>query len=105
MISTLAEAWPAGRAPGDPPVDEERDARSARTFDPLETAFESELAAWLAWLQAARGARVDHQMMRRLEVVYGVGWTAVTVAGLGIAPLGGTCATSWLRVVGANPVR
>src|SRR6266851_1051741 len=92
MISTLAEAWPAGRAPGDPSVGEERDARPALTSDPLETAFESELAAWLAWLQAARDARVDHQMMQRLEVVYGVGWTAITVAGLGIAPLGVTAA-------------
>jgi len=92
MISTLAGAWRAGCAPGDARVGEERDARSARTFDPLETAFESELGAWLAWLQAARDARVDHQVMRRLEVVYGVGWTAVTVAGLGIAPLGVTAA-------------
>jgi len=92
MISTLAGAWRAGRAPGDLSVGEERDARSARAFDPLETAFDSELAAWLAWLEAARDARVDHQVMRRLEVVYGVGWTAVTVAGLGIAPLGVTAA-------------
>ncbi len=51
-----------------------------RGFDPLEAAFESDLAAWLAWLKAARDARADQHAMRRLELVYGAGWTAVGAA-------------------------
>lgn len=90
----LDTGWGLASRPraGDPPVGEGRDACSARTIGPLSTAFEAELAAWLAWLEVAQGTRADEHAMRRLELVYGSGWIAITVAGLAIPLLGVTAA-------------
>jgi hypothetical protein len=90
----LDTGWGLASRPGagDPPVGEERDACSARTVDPLAIAFEADLAAWLTWLESAWGARADEHAMHRLELVYGSGWIAITVAGLAIPLLGVTAA-------------
>ena len=90
----LDTGWGLASRPGagDPPVGGERDACSARTVDPLAIGFEADLAAWLTWLEAARGARADEHAMHRLELVYGSGWIAITVAGLAIPLLGVTAA-------------
>ena len=90
----LDTGWGLASRPGagDPPVGEERDACSARTVDPLATAFEADLAAWPTWLESAWGARADEHAMHRLELVYGSGWIAITVAGLAIPLLGVTAA-------------
>jgi hypothetical protein len=60
-------------------------ARDQVTLDPLEEAFEEDLANWLVRLYAVRAERL---LMSRLERVYGVGWLAVTAATL-IVPLAG----------------
>ena len=59
-----------------------------RSIDPLQGAFESDLAAWLAWLAAVRGAQADERAMRRLEVVWSIGWAAVCAAGIAVPLLG-----------------
>ena len=46
-------------------------------LDPLEAAFEDDLASWLARLYAVRDER---RLMGRLERTYGVGWLAVAAA-------------------------
>jgi hypothetical protein len=56
--------------------------------DPLQQAFESELAAWLAWVNATRHVQADEQVMNRLEFVCGLGWSAATVAALASSVLG-----------------
>ena len=61
---------------------------AARGPDPLLTAFESELGAWLAWVNATRHVLADEQVMRRLEFVCGVGWTAATLAALAAPAVG-----------------
>jgi hypothetical protein len=58
------------------------------TVDPLAAAFEEDLAAWLAWLQVERARESDRRAMRRVELVYGTGWVAITGAALAISPLG-----------------
>jgi len=90
----LDTGWGLANRPGagDPPVGEDRDACSARTVDPLATAFEADLAAWLTWLESAWGARADEHAMHRLELVYGSGWIAIIVAGVAIPLLGVTAA-------------
>jgi hypothetical protein len=60
-------------------------ARDPVALDPLEAAFEQDLANWLTRLYAVRSERL---LMGRLERVYGVGWLAVMAAVL-IVPLAG----------------
>ena len=59
-----------------------------RALDPLEAAFEDDLAMWLARLYARRE---EHRPMGQLERVYGVGWLATTVSILAV-PLFGVLA-------------
>ncbi len=54
-------------------------------LDPLEAAFEDDLASWLARLYAVRDER---RLMGRLERTYGVGWLAVTAATLAMLLFG-----------------
>jgi len=87
-----------GRAPatGEPGPD---DAADKRFDDALTATFETDLAEWLAWLYAARARRADLHAMRRLELVYGVGWVAVIVAGLAIPVFGTAAAVLGLSLV------
>jgi hypothetical protein len=64
---------------------------AVRACDGLEKALESDLEAWLAWVKAARDTSHDGRAMRRLELVYGVGWAVVCAATLAI-PLVGVAA-------------
>jgi hypothetical protein len=64
---------------------------AVRTCDGLDKALEFDLEAWLAWVKAARDTRHDNRAMRRLALVYGVGWAAVCAATLAI-PLVGVAA-------------
>ena len=57
--------------------------------DPLEAAFEDDLAGWLARLYAVRDER---RLMGRLERTYGVGWLAVTAATLAMLLFGAIAA-------------
>src|SRR5713226_3660338 len=59
VMHDLDTGWGLANRPGavDPLVGEERDPCSARTDDPLAIVFAVDLAAWLTWLEAARGAR------------------------------------------------
>jgi hypothetical protein len=59
-----------------------------RALDPLEAAFEDDLAMWLAQLYARRE---EQRLMGQLERVYGVGWLATTVSILAV-PLFGVLA-------------
>ena len=61
---------------------------AVRGPDPCQRAFESDLAAWSAWVKATRNAQADDQVMRRLEFVCGVGWAAVTLIALASPLLG-----------------
>ncbi len=58
-------------------------------LDPLEAAFEDDLASWLARLYAVRDER---RLMGRLERTYGVGWLAVTAATLAMLLFGAIAA-------------
>jgi hypothetical protein len=62
-----------------------------RRLDPVAAISESDLGVWLGWLEASRGAQADNRAMRRLEVVCGTGWTAVTLVTLAF-PLAGVIA-------------
>src|SRR5882672_196275 len=53
--------------------------------DPLEAAFEDDLASWLARLYAVREERL---LMGRLARSYGVGWLAVTATTLAMLLFG-----------------
>ncbi len=59
-----------------------------RALDPLEAAFEDDLAMWLARLYARRE---EQRLMGQLERVYGVGWLATAVSILAV-PLFGVLA-------------
>jgi hypothetical protein len=59
-----------------------------RALDPLEAAFEDDLATWLARLYARRE---EQRPIGKLERVYGVGWLATTVSILAV-PLFGVLA-------------
>ena len=59
-----------------------------RALDPLEAAFEDDLAMWLARLYARRE---EKRLMGQLERLYGVGWLATTVSILAV-PLFGVLA-------------
>jgi len=59
-----------------------------RALDPLDAAFEDELAMWLARLYARRE---EQRLMGQLERLYGVGWLAATVSILAV-PLCGVLA-------------
>ena len=56
--------------------------------DPLQLAFEADLAAWLAWLKAILYVQADERAMRRMEFVCALGWTAVTLMALASLLLG-----------------
>jgi len=56
-----------------------------RALDPLEAAFEDDLAMWLARLYARRE---EQRPMGQLERVYGVGWLATTVSILAVPLFG-----------------
>jgi len=63
-------------------------ATPRRALDPLEAAFEDDLAVWLARLYVRRE---EQRLMGQLERVYGVGWLATTVSILAV-PLCGVLA-------------
>jgi hypothetical protein len=73
------------------PIEAAGDARRAcpgippPLADPLEAAFEDDLASWLARLYAVREERL---LMGRLARSYGFGWLAVTVATLAMLLFG-----------------
>jgi len=63
-------------------------ATPLRALDPLEAAFEDDLATWLARLYARRD---EQRLMGQLKRVYGVGWLATAVSILAV-PLFGVLA-------------
>jgi hypothetical protein len=50
--------------------------------------FEADLAAWSVWLDGVRADQAEARLMRKLEVIYAVGWTATVIAGLATPVLG-----------------
>jgi len=77
-----------------------------------QNTFEAELAAWSAWLDGVRAHQAESSLMRKLEIIYAVGWTATMIAGfatpvLGLAALIATlvfvCATLILGYVVTLP--
>ena len=72
--------------------------RAAPSMSPHDRAFESDLAAWLTWLNTVHNQRADETAMRRLGLVYAVGWAAVTAAVL-FVPVVGVVAVALTAVV------
>jgi hypothetical protein len=67
-------------------------------LDPLEAAFEDDLASWLARLYAVRDER---RLMGRLVRTYGVGWAAVTAATLAMLLFGAIAVLAAAVLLGA----
>jgi hypothetical protein len=83
MHDFKAESSHPDRLPADP--------LAAPRFNPIEAVSEHDLGVWLGWLEATGGARAHNRAMRRLELVCGTGWTAVTLVTLAF-PLAGVVA-------------
>jgi hypothetical protein len=86
-----ADSGLADRPASDSLVGGQLEPCAARSTSPLDAACEPDLAAWLAWLTAARQTRADDKAIQRLWLVYAAGWITVTGAVLSV-PLVGVAA-------------